>query len=453
MISDERLGHPRGLLPLCVAEGWERFSYSGMQALLVLYMAHYLFQPEQIGQVIGIDTVRSAIEWFTGPLSTTALSSQVFGLYTGLVYMTPLLGGIVADRWLPRTLTVTIGALMMAAGHFLMALEATFFVAITLILMGVGCFKGNIAGQVGELYARDDLRRATAYQIFQLAISTAVIISPLVCGTLGEKVGWHFGFGAAGVGMLIGLAVYLHGRKWLPQQQPVAAIADGTRKSLSREDWKITLVLVGMLPILAASLIGNQQMFNMFIVWGEANFDLMFLGYEMPVTWLISIDAAIAVVLLTLTIIFWRWYSAHWKEPEDIVKIAIGAGFMALAPLVLMVASIQQIPGTKISIGWGLAFEILNEIGFVILVPIGLSLFSRAAPKQIEGLTIGLYYLAFFLCNVVVGRLGGLLEHMSAADFWVMHAAIVASAAAVLTALAIWGRQLFVPSPGFLAMQ
>jgi len=448
MKSGELLGHPRGLLPLCVAEGWERFSYSGMQALLVLYMAHYLFLPDQIGQVIGIEAFRSAIEWFTGPLSTTALSSQVFGLYTGLVYMTPLLGGIIADRWLPRTLTVTIGALLMAAGHFLMALEATFLIAITLLLMGVGCFKGNIAGQVGELYERDDLRRATAYQIFQLAISTAVIVSPLVCGTLGEKVGWHFGFGAAGVGMLIGLAVYLGGRKWLPHQEPIAAKATGTRTSLSRDEWRITLVLIAMLPILAAALIGNQQMFNMFIVWGEANFDLMFVGYEMPVTWLISIDAAIAVVLLSLAIIFWNWFGKHWKEPEDITKIAIGAGFMALAPVVLMVASLQQAPGTRISLGWGLAFEILNEIGFVILVPIGLSLFSRAAPKKIEGLTIGMYYIAFFLCNVVVGRLGGMLEHMAAADFWLMHAAIVATATVVLAALAIWGQRLFLPAEG-----
>ncbi len=448
MKSPERLGHPRGLLPLCVAEGWERFSYSGMQALLVLYMVHYLFEPERIGQVIGMDTIRPAIEWFTGPLSTAALSSQIFGLYTGLVYMTPLLGGIIADRWLPRTLTVTIGALMMAAGHFLMALEATFFIAIALLLMGVGCFKGNIAGQVGELYDRDDLRRATAYQIFQLAISTAVIISPLVCGTLGEKVGWHYGFAAAGVGMLIGLAVYLHGRKWLPKHQPLAAAAPGARTSLSRAEWKITLVLVAMLPILAAAMIGNQQMFNMFIVWGETNFDLMFLGYEMPVTWLISIDAAISVVLLSLAIMFWRWYGKHWKQPEDIVKIAIGAGFMALAPVLLTIASLHQMPGTKISLGWGLGFEILNEIGFVILVPIGLSLFSRAAPEKIEGLTIGMFYLAFFICNVVVGRLGGLLEHMQAADFWLMHAVIVAVATAVLAGLAVWGRGLFVPAEG-----
>jgi POT family proton-dependent oligopeptide transporter len=251
--------------------------------------------------------------------------------------------------------------------------------------------------------------------------------------------------------MLIGLAVYLHGRKWLPQHQPLIAAEPGTRTSLSRDEWKTTLVLVAMLPILAAALLGNQQMFNMFIVWGEANFDLQFLGYEMPVTWLLSIDAAIAVVLLSLAIVFWRWYGQRWKEPEDIVKIAIGAGIMASAPLLLMIACLQQVPGTRISLGWGLAFEIANETGFVILVPIALSLFSRAAPKQIEGLTIGMFYLAFFLCNVVVGRLGGLLEQMDAADFWLMHAVIVGGAAAVLAGLALWGRGLFGPVESPLA--
>jgi len=433
------IGHPRGLLPLCVAEGWERFSYSGMQALLVLYMTHHLFTPDNAQQVIGLDAIRPAIEWVTGPLSTAALSSQIFGLYTGLVYMTPLLGGLVADRWVNRTAVVTTGALLMALGHFLMALEATFFIAIALLLIGVGCFKGNIAGQVGELYERNDLRRATAFQIFQLSISTAVIISPLVCGTLGEKVGWHFGFGAAGVGMLIGLAVYLHGRKWLRAHQP-RTTPGGGREPLSRSDWKTVLMLVALLPVLAAAMLGNQQMFNMFIVWGEANFDLRFMGYEMPATWLLSFDAAIAVVILALAIAFWRAYSKRWKEPDDIVKIAIGAGFMAAAPLLLTVASLhQQATGERIALGWALAFELTNEIGFAMLVPVGLSFFSRAAPRQIEGLTIGMFYLAFFISNVAVGRLGGLLERMDAADFWLMHAAVVGCAAAVLAALAVWG--------------
>src|SRR5205085_12232000 len=212
---------------LSFCELWERFSYYGMQALLVLYLTNYLFLPQNIGQVAGIDAVRAFIERATGPRSPQQLASAVFGLYAGLVYLTPPFGGLLADRLLGRTKTVVIGACLMALGHFLMAFEASFFVALVCLLVGVGCFKGNIAAQVGELYAPGDKRRASAFQIFMLAIQIAVILAPIVCGTLGEKVAWHWGFGTAGVGMVIGLFVYLAGRRWLPPEEDLKARRNG----------------------------------------------------------------------------------------------------------------------------------------------------------------------------------------------------------------------------------
>jgi dipeptide/tripeptide permease len=301
------LGHPRGLVYLCVSEAWERFSYFGMQSLLVLYLTHQLLLPGHVEHVAGFEAFRAAIERVTGPLSTLALASQIFGLYTGLVYLTPLLGGLLADRWVNRTATVTTGALLMPAGHFLMAFETSFLLAIALLLVGVGCFKGNIASQVGELYERDDLRRATAFQVFQFSITSAVIVSPLVCGTLGEKVGWHVGFGAAGVGMLIGLAMYLHGRPWLPAE--IRATDGSARRSLSVGDWKVLALLIALLPLIAGAMVGNQQMFNAFVVWGEANFDMHLLGYEMPVTWLLSADAVISALCILASIAFWRAFA------------------------------------------------------------------------------------------------------------------------------------------------
>ena len=439
-------GHPRGLAYLCASEGWERFSYFGMQSLLVLYMTHYLLLPEHVGKAVGFAVVRRAIEAVTGPLSSAALASQVFGLYTGFVYLTPLLGGLLADRWLNRTLTVTIGAILMALGHFLMAFEATFLLAIGLLLVGVGCFKGNIASQVGQLYGADDPRRGQAYQIFQLAISTAVIAAPLISGTLGEKVGWHWGFGAAGVGMLVGLATYLSGRKWLPTAEPGRRASRSDTPRLTSSEWRTVLALVALLPVIGATEVGNQQMFNAFLVWGERNFELRLAGFEMPVTWLLSADAAIAVGCMTLAILFWRSYSRRWKEPDDIVKVAVGAVFMTLAPLLLTAASVaQQVTGGKISPGWGLAFEVVNELGFALVAPMALSLYSRAAPRQIQGLMIGVYYTSFFLCNVTVGRLGGMLEQMDSATFWLMHAAIVGVSAAVLAVVAVWGRRVLMP--------
>src|ERR1700693_1701086 len=173
------VGHPRGLAYLAFAEAWERFSYYGMQTLLVLYMVRRLLLPGHIEHIAGFNAFRAAIERAYGaPLSTGALASAIFGLYTGLVYLTPIAGGIIADRWLGRTRTVTIGALLMAAGHFLMAFEVSVLIALLCLLTGVGCFKGNIASQVGALYAPGDLRRADAFQIYYLFINGAVIVAP-----------------------------------------------------------------------------------------------------------------------------------------------------------------------------------------------------------------------------------------------------------------------------------
>ena len=166
-----------------------------MQTLLVLYMVRQLLHPGHIEHIAGFTAFRAAIERAYGaPLSTVALASAIFGLYSGLVYLTPIAGGIIADRWLGRTRTVTIGALLMAAGHFLMAFDMSFLIALMCLLTGVGCFKGNIASQVGALYAPSDLRRADAFQIYFLFINGAVIVAPLIAGTLGEVYGWHYGF-------------------------------------------------------------------------------------------------------------------------------------------------------------------------------------------------------------------------------------------------------------------
>jgi len=442
------LDHPRGLVYLSVAEGWERFSYFGMQSLLVLYLTHYLLLPDRVGGVVGIGALRGAVETVTGPLSPAAFASQIFGLYGGLVYLTPLFGGLLADRLVSRTRIVTAGALLMAAGHFLMAFEWAFLVAIVLLLVGVGCFKGNIASQVGSLYQPGDPRRASAFQIFQLSISTAVILSPLITGTLGEKVGWHYGFGAAGVGMVAGLAIYLRGRRWLPPDPELRA-ARGKRpaEGFTPRQWKTVALLLALIPVLAGVSVGNQQMFNAFVVWGEASFDLRFAGFAMPVTWLLSADAVIAVGCQVAALVFWQACARRGREPVDIVKIAIGAAAMAAAPLLLAAASLRHAAtGAAISPGWGLGFELINEIGFALVAPVGLSLFSRAAPARIQGLMIGLYYAGYFLSNLTVGWLGGLLERMEPAGFWLLHAGIVAVAGLLVAGVAVWGRRLLMPA-------
>src|SRR4051795_9745856 len=204
-------GHPRGLWYLAFTEAWERFSYYGMQALLVLYMVKFLLRPGHIENVVGFDWVRK----FYPGVEGQALASQIFGNYTALVYLTPIVGGLIADWWLGRRVAVLCGALIMAAGHFLMAFEAAFLFALLCLVLGCGLFKGNIASQVGGLYQPDDLRRADAFQIFYLGINAGVIAAPLIVGTLGEKSGWHYGFAAAGVGMLLSIVIFLAGQRHL----------------------------------------------------------------------------------------------------------------------------------------------------------------------------------------------------------------------------------------------
>jgi POT family proton-dependent oligopeptide transporter len=450
------LGHPKGMGYLAFAEGWERFSYYGMQALLVLYMTNHLLQAGHVENVAGFGPFRAGIEWAYGPLSPVALASAIYGLYAGLVYLTPLAGGLLADRLLGRTRTITIGALLMAAGHFLMAFEASFLLALLCLLLGVGCFKGNIATQVGELYGPDDLRRADAFQIFLLSVNIAVIIAPLVCGRLGLQVAWHWGFGAAGVGMLIGLAVYLSGRRWLPSETSPRARAAGAAPAhppLVKGDGARITVLVLLLPLLTLSALGNQQIFNSYLVWGSANFQLDLAGFRMEVTDLVSVDAFISTAFIILSLLFWRWWATRWSEPNEITKLTIGVLISAMAPLLLALASWQQAAtGEKASLLWGIGFHVVNSIGFANVFPVGLALYSRASPRAVAGLMIGVYYVHLFAANMLVGRIGGFLETMESGQFWMMHAGLVAAGGVgLLVARAFVGRILAPASPAAAA--
>ncbi|WP_374566505.1 peptide MFS transporter [Ideonella sp.] len=442
-------GHPAGLGWLAFCELWERFSYYGMQALLVLYLSNYLFLPQNIGNVTGLDGLRGLIEGVTGPRSPQQLASVVFGLYAGFVYLTPLFGGLVADRWLGRTKTVVIGACLMALGHFLMAFEGSLLFALACLVLGVGCFKGNIAAQVGDLYAPGDKRRASAFQIFMLAIQIAVILAPIVCGTLGEKVAWHWGFGAAGVGMLVGLVVYLAGRRWLPAETSLAARRAGASDShaeparmTSAEKTRFAL-LVLLIPVLMLSIVGNQQYYNAFPLWSQKYMDLVLFGWQVPVTWLQAVDAFISTATMVASIAFWRWWATRRREPDDLMKMALGSLLAAGGPaLIALAASMVEGTNEKVGFAWTLAYTIVNDFGFANILPVGLALYSRAAPRRLEGMVIGVYYLHLFLGNTFVGWLAGFLDTMPGREFWGMHAILVASAGVLLLACRLFFGKL-----------
>ena len=211
------LGHPKGLFYLAATEAWERFSYYGMTALVVLYMVNQLLLPGHVQHIFGFSGFKAAVESVVGPLSTQALASQIFGLYSGFVYFTPLLGGMIADRWIGQRNAVVIGALSMSAGHIAMGFDQSFLLALLLLVIGSGFLKGNISAQVGAQYpAEDEARRPRGFVIYSTAINVGTVIGPLLCGLIAQVYGWHYGFGIDAIFMLFGLATYLYGYRYLP---------------------------------------------------------------------------------------------------------------------------------------------------------------------------------------------------------------------------------------------
>jgi len=243
-------GHPRGLFVLFFTEMWERFSYYGMRALLVYYMIKHLtiVQDE---------------------------ASNIYGLYTGFVYLTPFFGGILADRWIGQRRAVILGAILMSLGHFMMAWEVLFFPALLFLILGNGAFKPNISTQVGNLYEPGDARRDRAFSIFYVGINLGAFFSPLVCGTLGERYGWHYGFGAAGVGMVIGLTIYLLGSRWLPgdARVPTKITEQESNTPITQDERGRIWGLVAICLMSTAFWVAYEQQGNTMALWADAHTD------------------------------------------------------------------------------------------------------------------------------------------------------------------------------------
>lgn len=441
------LGHPKGLAYLSFTEAWERFSYYGMLALLVLYMNQQLLTPGHAEHVAGLSIIRPVLERIYGGgrhFTTQQLASAIFAVYSSTVYLTPLLGGLIADV-IGRTRTIIIGATVMALGHFLMAFDTSFLIALCCLMFGAGCLKGNIATQVGHLYSETDNRRADAFQIFFLGINAGVIFGPTITGWLGQGVAWHYGFGAAGIGMLISLVIYLVGRRYLPAEEPrkEKARAKAVRAPISRHDWQVLILLAFILPVLAVSVVGNNQIQNTYLVWADQYADLRFLGLHILSSQLVAVDAAVSVATLLGVVMFWRVWKTRFPEPDELGKIVIGCALSAGGVALLAVGQLAAGPGQKVDFLWLLAFHLLNDIGFANVFPVGLALFARAAPRHIAGLVIGIYYLHLWAGNNLVGYLGTLYQNMAPSQFWLLHAALVGGSGVVFLAIKlVFGRIL-----------
>ncbi len=316
-VNADLFGHPRGLSFLFATEMWERFSYYGMRALLVLYMVKYLLDPQRAGQVLGLGHFKTALEFVFGPLALQPLASQIFGFYTGLVYLTPILGGLLADRVLGQRRTVILGAALMAVGHFMMAFETLFLFALGFLILGNGAFKPNISTQVGALYAPGDRRRDRAFSIFYVGINLGAFLAPLVCGTLGEELGWHYGFAAAGVGMTTGLVIYLLAAPSLPPD--AFAKRDTAHGPMSRQEWLSIGALFALLLPVSLYWGTYEQQGNTIALWADQHtdrhFNLLLFAGEIPVTWFQAFNPFMIFAFTPFIVALWRW-QGH-REPVD----------------------------------------------------------------------------------------------------------------------------------------
>jgi POT family proton-dependent oligopeptide transporter len=431
-------GHPRGLTFLFATEMWERFSYYGMRALLVLYMSKYLLSSGRADGVIGLDGLRTLLEGMFGPLGIQPFASQIYGLYTGLVYLTPLFGGLIADRVLGQRRNVIIGAALMAAGHFMMAFESLFLLALTTLIIANGAFKPNIVTQVGGLYAPGDHRRDRAYSIFYVGINIGAFLAPLVCGTLGEQLGWHYGFLAAGVGMTIGLVVYLYALPLLPPDEMHKLKAAGLDKTpLARSQWRSIMALAVLFVPTTLFFATYEQQGNTIALWADdytnRTIDLVVWHGEIPVTWFQAFNPLMIFAFTPLVVGLWSRQARRGREPSTITKMALGCFAVALSYLI-MVGAAWVAQGDEASWWWLLAYFVVLTVGELYLSPISLSLVSKAAPARMLSMMMGLWLATSFTGNIMAGWLGSFWSAMDKTSFFLMLAGIAALAGLVIFA-------------------
>ncbi len=425
----DAFGHPRALGHLFGTEMWERFSYYGMRSLLVLYMVNHLLDPRRAGEVAGLETLRRGLGAVFGPLEIQPFASQIYGLYTGLVYLTPLFGGLLADRWLGQKRTVVLGACLMAAGHFMMAFEPLFLVALTLLILGNGAFKPNMVTQVGRLYAPGDARRDRAYSIFYVGVNLGAFLAPLVCGTLGERAGWHYGFTAAGFGMALGLGVYLSAWKLLPEDWPERR--DVAPPPLQTSEKRSLAGVFLLFPPVCLFWATYEQSGNTIALWADEAtnraIDLIFWRGDIPATWFQALNPFMIFAFTPFVVALWSRQARRGSEPSTSVKMALGCFGVSIAYLV-MVAAAFHAGGEKAHWLWLFGFFVVLTVAELYLSPTSLSLVSRVAPARHLSLVMGAWLATSFVGNFLSGWLGGFWSTLSRVNFFAMLAVLAAIA-------------------------
>ncbi len=398
-------GHPRGLATLFFTEMWERFSYYGMRAFLILYMVHALnFDDKHAG--------------------------SVYGTYTASAWALAIFGGILADRWLGQYRSVLIGGIIIAIGHFTLVFHSlsSFYAGLAFIAIGTGLLKPNVSGIVGSLYATNDTRRDAGFSIFYMGINLGAALGPLVAGYLAQKVDWHVGFACAGVGMTLGLVQYVLGRRHLrpaierlAQQRAAPRAAASPRRDAPAQpgktfagftvvEWK-RLAAMAVFFVFAAVFWGAyEQAGSTLNLFCDRYTNTTVFGFTFPSSWFVAVQASL--VILLAPVFAWLWTTLGTREPSTPAKFAIGLFFVGLSFVLLLVPAfrLQASPGLRVSPLWLVGCYFIQELGELSISPVGLSVFTKLSPAKIVGLMLGVWFLADSVGNKVAGLAAGFIS-------------------------------------------
>jgi POT family proton-dependent oligopeptide transporter len=372
-----------------------------------------------------------------------AKSSLIYGAYGAAAFFSPFFGGLIADRWLGRTASVIIGGTMMMFGHFAMAFESLLFPALALVALGNGLFIPPLAVQVGSLYADDDPRKAYAYSAYYMGINLGGLLAPLVCGTLGELYGWHWGFTAAGVGMAIGLVIYCSFRRHLPPEpnrEELAAEARADASPVIREHVAILLLMIAMIVLFR---VGYEQSGNVIALWVRDFTDRSTGAVTIPATWFQSINPLLIILGTPVLIRFWRRRKAKETTAHLLRRMAIGCVIASAAMLVMVLAAAASGPaGARVSALWVVAYFFLLTLGELFVLPVGLTLIESLAPVRFAAMAMGGWYIAKFLGSLLAGFMGAYWLVIPPSAFFGLGMVSTLVAAASLYAMArLLGRK------------
>ncbi|MGI4797500.1 MAG: peptide MFS transporter [Janthinobacterium lividum] len=398
-------GQPRGLTILFLTNMWEQFSYYGMRALLVYYMTKQLM----LGQ---------------------GTSSFVYGAYTACAYFTPIFGGVIADRLLGKRRAIILGASIMAAGHFMMAFEGLFYLALVTIALGNGLFLPSLPSQIDHLYKPDDPRRAWAYNVYYVGVNVGGFLAPLICGSVGEIYGWHYGFGIAGVGMLAGLLIYLSGQRYLPAEPPPARIKPvGTERVCM--DRRTVLLLVAVALSVTVFRSAYEQVGNTVALWTDTGIDRKAGSLFIPMTWFQSLNSLFVIFFTQPLLAIWRRQAATGRVQRLARRMALGALIVAGAYLLLAAVSWHS-GSARAGWPWLVVFFAILTLGELFILPTGLGVFAKLAPPGLHATTVAGWFLTIFTGSLSAGLVGTLWSRTSPEAFFSLLAALAGISAILL---------------------